>query len=160
MVGVGVKVVSCTVFHSKKYKCVEKNFEFSNTVDIQHLVNLGSEVNSSNHVGKSVLHYATEEGNLEVVKLLLSLGADPNIKDTYNISSLQYSIFSKKLEVVKEICNSSRTLMDEIDHEGNSVLHFAAYSGNLKIVFTLFHHLTILSTLIVLCSLKLIFFYA
>ncbi|XP_033110869.1 protein phosphatase 1 regulatory subunit 12A-like isoform X2 [Anneissia japonica] len=45
-------------------------------------------INTSNHVGMTVLHQAVLNNNLDSVKLLLSHGADPDISDINGFSSL------------------------------------------------------------------------
>ncbi|XP_071963799.1 B-cell lymphoma 3 protein homolog isoform X2 [Antedon mediterranea] len=45
-------------------------------------------INTSNHVGMTVLHQAVLANNLDSVKLLLSHGADPDISDINGFSSL------------------------------------------------------------------------
>jgi hemoglobin-like flavoprotein len=50
------------------------------TPDIERLMSDGLSVNATDNDGNTALHFAAEEGNLEVVNALLAAGADPTLQ--------------------------------------------------------------------------------
>lgn len=52
--------------------------------NVKKSINSGFSVNTKDNGGKTALHFATESGNLEIVKFLLSKGAKVNAKDKFN----------------------------------------------------------------------------
>jgi ankyrin repeat protein len=52
-----------------------------NAKDIETLITLGADVNSIGEDGYTPLHYAAEQGHLDVVKVLISNGADCDLRD-------------------------------------------------------------------------------
>ena len=44
-------------------------------------INRDSWDTATDHYGRSILHYAVEEGNLMLVKTLLNVGVNPNVKE-------------------------------------------------------------------------------
>lgn len=51
--------------------------------------------------GMSVLHYAADKGNVEMVQLLLDAGANVNILDAESQSPLTYALICEHVEVIK-----------------------------------------------------------
>ena len=48
---------------------------------IIYLVENGADINVRSNEGNTILHLATESGNIEIIKKFLSIGIDPNIKN-------------------------------------------------------------------------------
>jgi ankyrin repeat protein len=59
------------------------------------------DINSVNKDGKTVLHIASEAGNLEIVKFLLTLGADRTILDYDGRNALSYAKLTGNKELVQ-----------------------------------------------------------
>lgn len=59
------------------------------------------DINSVNKDGKTVLHIASEEGNLEIVKFLLDMGADRTILDYDGRNALSYAKLTGNKELIR-----------------------------------------------------------
>ncbi len=59
------------------------------------------DINSVNKDGKTVLHIASEEGNLEIVKFLLDMGADRTILDYDGRNALSYAKLTGNKELIQ-----------------------------------------------------------
>lgn len=71
---------------------------FASTGEIDSLSQLldeGGDVDSADYDGRSSLHLAASEGQLEAVKLLLARGAKPNPKDRWSHTVIIPSIISR-----------------------------------------------------------------
>ena len=62
---------------------------------------------------KSALHYAAENGDIEIVDILLKYGANINIVNSYNITPLHYAIKNNHFNVVKLLIENGADI--EID---------------------------------------------
>ncbi|KAH6603173.1 purine and uridine phosphorylase [Trichoderma cornu-damae] len=92
---------------------------------IRALVQHGHDPNVQDHVGRTPLSFAAEEGHVGVVMALLYYGANPNIKST------KYECISRRGDqVVREV--------------GRTPLSFAAEEGRLRAVTHLLAHKDIL----------------
>jgi ankyrin repeat protein len=59
------------------------------------------DINSVNKDGKTVLHMASEEGNLDIVKFLLDMGADRTILDYDGRNALSYAKLTGNKELIE-----------------------------------------------------------
>lgn len=59
------------------------------------------DINSVNKDGKTVLHIASEAGNLEIVKFLLGMGADRTILDYDGRNALSYAKLTGNKELIQ-----------------------------------------------------------
>ncbi len=97
------------------------------------------EVDDVNKDGVTALHLAASVSNVEVVKYLINKGANPNIFDKEGRSPLHVAAWQRdgipvidlllahpKVEVIKFI--------DDVDEDGQTALHFAAYKSNVEVV--------------------------
>ena len=55
----------------------------------------------TDHYGRSILHYAVEEGNLMLVKTLLNVGINPNVNEKCGATPLTLAVIKKNKEAVK-----------------------------------------------------------
>ena len=81
----------------------EKLWEASRSGDavlIGRLLGQGAEVNSTTRYGVTALHFASDKGHLEAVRLLLSRGAEVNASDTfYTATPLTWSLANGHLGI-------------------------------------------------------------
>ena len=65
--------------------------------DVKKVLDSNADVNMQDVNGMTALHYASEWGNIEAVRMLLEYGADPDIKDNDGRTALQRAR-NKKIE--------------------------------------------------------------
>ncbi|MEM7055827.1 MAG: ankyrin repeat domain-containing protein, partial [Bacteroidota bacterium] len=81
------------------------------------------------------LHYAAEQGDLEVVKALIARGAEVNVKTGDDITPLHYAVASGHLDVVEYLFKvlkeqyDQEEYLDSKDNDGVSPLHIAVRGG-------------------------------
>ena len=89
------------------------------------------------------LHYACENGHLDIVKYLVNtLHCDPQMQDTHGRSPLNLAAGKGRLEVVKFFLEDLKLDCESSDRDGYVPLHFASMGGHLNVVKYLFneHH--------------------
>lgn len=74
----------------------------------QYILDHGADVNSSDHQSKTALHYAIQDGRLEVVKLLLSHGADPMLRANFCDDALQLSCLGGHLDIFAHLISTNK----------------------------------------------------
>lgn len=108
---------------------------------------LVAQTNSRGQNEETALHIAARLGHLKICEILLTDGemTDVNAKDVFGCSPLHYACkFGHYL--VAQFLIRSGSLLNDLDKEMNSPLHYAAYSGDLKLIkylFTRFSNLAI-----------------
>jgi hypothetical protein len=76
--------------------------EQGNLMEITRLIEEGEDVNIRDMAGRTPLHYAVGEQQVDAVKLLLSNGAVPDIKDDeYQVTPLHWAAGSGNIDIVK-----------------------------------------------------------
>lgn len=100
---------------------------------IQWLVDAGSDLETKNSSGHTVLLTAIEYGNEEMAEYLLELGADYEAADQYGTSVL---FKSANMEFVKcvEMLISLGADVNKVSSGGYTPLHFAVAGGNEEII--------------------------
>lgn len=83
--------------------------------------------------GKTALHYAAMEGNLEKVKKLLEDGANINAQDKFGGTVLYYATLISRTEVIKELLARGADINIR-NMEGETALYDAVREGNIEIV--------------------------
>lgn len=71
------------------------------TSDISKLIGAGANVNARGDDGKSALHYACIEGNLDILELLIKSNADMNILDRYGSYPLDFAVHHNHEKLIK-----------------------------------------------------------
>lgn len=92
----------------------------------RYIIDHGADVNSSDHHSKTALHYAIQDGRLEVVKLLLSHGANPMLHANFCDDALQLSCLGGHLDIFAHLISatkySKQRLSDAYKLLGSSIL--------------------------------------
>ena len=70
---------------------------------IKRLVAKGSDVNTRDKYGRTCLHVAVEEQNVNGVRTLLQLGADTELGDVCDASPLWHAVYWNKESMIKEL---------------------------------------------------------
>ncbi len=88
-------------------------------------------INEVDKEGRTVLSYASEKGDLNLIKLSLALKADPLVCDKNGVSPLMYSAKNGNAECTAEICSNKigKKGINFLDKEGWSALMYAARYG-------------------------------
>ncbi|XP_062572963.1 uncharacterized protein LOC134234938 [Saccostrea cucullata] len=84
--------------------------------------------------GCTVLHSACGGGSVEVVYFLIEKGVDINTLSIYGRSILHSACLNGKFEVCEYLVENYPHLLDVKDKSSNTVLHDAAWGGNVQIV--------------------------
>ncbi|RLV60450.1 ankyrin repeat domain-containing protein [Parashewanella curva] len=83
-------------------------------------------VTKLNHEGKTVLHQAIQQGDVDTVRALL---ADPNYNvnavDANGNSPLMFAVLLKKTDMVSELLAHDGLDLTQLDPKGNNVFHLA-----------------------------------
>lgn len=103
--------------------------------------NIKEEVNGKDKSGKTPLHYAAKSGNEECFRLLRREGA--RFADTINFKSeLHYAARSGNIELLTHLQKTEKfkEALSKEDKYGNNALHYAAQSGDKKIIQFFIEH--------------------
>jgi len=95
--------------------------------DLKSYLANGGDPNAKDRRGRTPLHYAAREGNLEAVRLLLEHKADPNAKDRRGRTPLHYAVKASD-EVVAELVKAGADV-NARDDRGRTPLHWAVAVG-------------------------------
>ena len=102
----------------------------SDVAAVRALLEKGADANAKYRYERTVLSFAADRGNLEVVKLLLARGANTNVKDTfYGMTPLDAALSKAHVEV-------ATALLDAGSPGRESALRFAAQRGNMALLDT------------------------
>jgi len=83
-----------------------------------------SDINEKDYLGNTLLFYAIENNNVEMVSKLIKLGANTNLKNNYKETPLYLAIKYADSQIVKEIMSSECSNVSEM-YNGKSLLHYA-----------------------------------
>ncbi|MCO5297063.1 MAG: ankyrin repeat domain-containing protein [Fimbriimonadaceae bacterium] len=78
----------------------------------KRLVAAGARLDERGQSGETILHYAANGGDLEIVKFLVNQGLDVNAKDNRGMTPLMHSVFSSGLPKDKAPIEIVRLLID------------------------------------------------
>ena len=110
---------------------IQRAAEFGEIQTFKRLSEDASLVHKVDEFGKTALHYAAEQGSLEMVDILLANGANPNVCGQNGLPALHLSCLYDKIGILKLLtANNERLDLNAVDFAGNGALHFAAMSGS------------------------------
>ena len=84
--------------------------------------------------GRWSLHFASRNGNLEVVKRLLEKGVDVNMQYEDGNTALISACYGKHTAVALELLGVDNIKVDLRTNDGESALHYASQNGMLEVV--------------------------
>ena len=91
-------------------------------------------LDSQNIDGRTALHEASQDGNVEGVKMLLEAGASDGIVDESRRTALHVASSAGSTECVKALLLHSKKMLNELDENDSSALHLASAAGYKEIV--------------------------
>ncbi|WP_214749041.1 MULTISPECIES: ankyrin repeat domain-containing protein [unclassified Exiguobacterium] len=100
---------------------------------VRKAIKNGAEIDLLDEEGYSPLHWAIQEGYLDIVRLLIESGADLEKQNREGFSPLHIALLDNQTEIAIEIIQQGVSF--EIDTDGYNALHVvASKTGNSKIL--------------------------
>jgi ankyrin repeat protein len=98
----------------------------------------GVDVDSKGEYNCTPLHYACQEGNIEIVKILLKNGADVNIQNRYSTFYPLFDAITSDNEdnyypIIKLLIDAKADI-NSIDSFGNTILYYAIEKENIELI--------------------------
>eukprot|EP00730_Choanoeca_flexa_P014290 TRINITY_DN6199_c0_g1_i2.p1 TRINITY_DN6199_c0_g1~~TRINITY_DN6199_c0_g1_i2.p1 ORF type:complete len:1079 (+),score=236.47 TRINITY_DN6199_c0_g1_i2:90-3239(+) len=84
--------------------------------------------------GLTPLHYATNAEDIAVVKRLLQIKGVYDTPDTSGRTALMLALSTNNYELIMAIISSKKSNVNQVDSEGNTPLHAAAFFGAASVV--------------------------
>jgi ankyrin repeat protein len=100
---------------------------------VKKLVEDGSDLNSADKQGTTVLDMAIDIKNVDLTKFLLEHGADPNAEDKDGYTPLHSAVFENSLPIVSLLLEYGAEV-DPRDDDGRTPFFMAASDGRMEIV--------------------------
>lgn len=102
------------------------------------LIRNGADINDNDDWGRQAIHYAAMFGYVATADMLIYYAADINDSDAFGVTPIAYAVANKHNEIVDLLYRNGAYLLPD-DHQPeqvyeNSLLHLAAYSGNIYFV--------------------------
>lgn len=114
------------------YKDKQAWINYFNT-EIPRYLELGGDPNAEDRNDDTVLHYAAQSGDRELVEYLIDRGADPKAITDDGETVLQSAAFSGNRELVEHLIAKGADL-NASSNNGWTLLHYAAESGDRELV--------------------------
>ncbi|XP_071084414.1 ankyrin repeat domain-containing protein 50-like isoform X2 [Haliotis cracherodii] len=101
---------------------------------VEHLVSEGADVSLVDEDGNNILHYACWGGDVETVKFVLSLHvADINSRGGGSRTPVMAAAWWEHRDVVEHLVSEGADV-SLVDEDGNNILHYACWGGNVETV--------------------------
>ena len=112
---------------------------YDDAEQLQVFIEQGLDVNARYQYGRTLLHVASMDGSVNVVRLLLSKGALPNIEDDYGDTALFNAAGTDRLEIVRILLEAGAE-PNVVNQYGNCALTVAIAEKNLEVASLLRKH--------------------
>ena len=106
---------------------------------VKSLIDSGTDPNSSNNDGDSVLHHAVSGGHKEIAELLIDSSANINTKDLIGQTPLHIAVKIGYKDIAEVLIDKGANFNIRND-DGRTPLHESAYSGHKELVELLILH--------------------
>ncbi len=80
-------------------------------------------------IGLAPIHHAARHGRVDCVKFLLSVGASPLARSLQRQLPLHYAAQNGQDLVIEVLLSCDEVKINQVDHDGWTALHHAAYNG-------------------------------
>jgi ankyrin repeat protein len=107
------------------------------------LLNYGSEIDACDNDGKTSLFYATQQGHLDMVKLLMCRHADLNLKSHQGVSPFRIACLQNKQNICEYLLKNANIDINDLDTDGRSTLYSLIQLPNPNVRPYFFHCLII-----------------
>lgn len=99
-------------------------------------------INKTNSKGVVALHYASFQGNVDIIKYLINYGADIKALTLRDLNVIHYAAQGNKPNslVYFYLFHRNEIEMEKIDKGGSTPLHWASYSSSAEIAMYLLHY--------------------
>ena len=98
-------------------------------------IDSGKDVNSKDAAGQTALMYASEMGQLEVVKYLVESGADVNVQSTYDgKSALIWASINDQIAVMEYLLKHGADVNATTKYHNETALMYATVKGHVRAV--------------------------
>uniref|UniRef100_A0A336M3E4 CSON011377 protein n=1 Tax=Culicoides sonorensis TaxID=179676 RepID=A0A336M3E4_CULSO len=108
------------------------------SLDTKTHTNTALYINVQNSDGNTALHLAAIHGNLNLTKTLLENEIDTIILNKKQQTALHLATYHNRYQIIKAILHHTKVdILNLTDLNGDTVLHYASKSGDIKIVETI-----------------------
>ncbi len=106
-----------------------------NLVQMKECIHQGVDTEETDKDGKTALHIASNNGQLEIVKYLIeTCHVDKEAKDDTGWTALHFASRNGNLEIVKYLIEACNVNKEAKNNSGCTALHLASFFGHLVIV--------------------------
>jgi hypothetical protein len=101
-------------------------------VEVRRLVAMGVNVDQRDENGATALHYASDKGQVEVIKVLVEHGADKEAKDAQGCTPLHLAADNGHVEATKLLIELCADKAENVN--GQTPMHYAASNGHVEAI--------------------------
>ena len=127
-----------TTVHTKRSRITRNGHHSQVSITPQDLIET-ADLNVADTTGSTVLHWAAEEGNMEVAGLLLEHRADLNPRREDGCTPLHTAAVKGHSALAALLCEHGAAV-NPYDDQGNMPLHVAAFRGYSEVASVLLNH--------------------
>ena len=106
---------------------------------VKYLLKQGADPSLQNNNGSNVLHFASKDGNPEVIELMLSHVPSIDSITKESVTPLMIAAANDKLQAVKYLLKQGADPSLQ-DNDGWNVLHYASQGGNPEVIELMLSH--------------------